>query len=132
MQLNKRSLDNLVGVHPDLVRVVHRGAETTSVNFIVTEGVRTLARQKQLVASGASQTLNSRHIPGGPANLSHAIDVAAVVGGQVRWDWPLYEKIAVAMKLAAQLEGVLVEWGGDWRSFKDGPHYQLPWSSYPG
>ncbi|MBB3769734.1 peptidoglycan L-alanyl-D-glutamate endopeptidase CwlK [Angulomicrobium tetraedrale] len=131
MALNKRSLDNLVGVHSDLVRVVHRGDTITSVGFIVTEGPRTLARQKQLVAAGAAQTLRSRHIPGGPDNVAHAVDVAAVVGGQVRWDWPLYEKIAVAMKLAAQLEGVPVEWGGDWTSFKDGPHYQLSWSKYP-
>ena len=131
MKLNKSSLDNLAGVHPDLVKVAHKCVEITAVDFIITEGVRTVERQKALVRAGAAQTMNSRHIPGGPKNLGHAFDVAAVVAGDVRWDWPLYERIAVAMKMAAQMVDVPIEWGGDWRSFKDGPHYQLPWSRYP-
>lgn len=129
--LNKRSEDNLVGVHPDLVKVVRRANEITAVQFIVTEGPRTLERQKQLVAKGASQTLRSRHIPGGPLQVAHAVDLAAVIGKEVRWDWPLYERLAEAMKGAAEDVEVPIEWGGDWRSFKDGPHFQLPWKQYP-
>jgi peptidoglycan L-alanyl-D-glutamate endopeptidase CwlK len=125
MELSARSRQRLTGVHQDLVRVVLRAAELTEVDFVVTEGVRTLARQKQLVAAGASKTLRSRHLTG------HAVDLAAVVGGQVRWDWPLYHKLADAMKRAAAELGVPLEWGGDWRTFKDGPHFQLPWGAYP-
>ncbi|MDU0338320.1 M15 family metallopeptidase [Bosea rubneri] len=132
MKLNERSEKNLVGVHPDLVKVVRKAAELTAVSFIVTEGVRTLERQRQLVAKGAAQTLRSRHIPeNNQSRMSCAVDLAALVGGQVRWDWPLYERLAVAMKMAAQAVGVPLEWGGDWRSFKDGPHFQLPWQTYP-
>lgn len=132
MQLNARSEKNLVGVHPDLVKVVRKAAELTAVDFIVVEGARSLERQRQLVAKGASQTLKSRHIPdSNRSGLSCAVDVAPVVGGQVRWDWPLYERLAVAMKMAAQDVGVPLEWGGDWRSFKDGPHFQLPWQTHP-
>ena len=130
--LDQRSEKNLVGVHPDLVRVVRRAAEISAVDFTVIEGVRTEARQRQLVAKGASQTMRSRHIPRGTPALGHAVDLAAKVGGTIRWDWPLYERIAVAVKQAAREVGVPIEWGGDWRSFKDGPHYQLPWDRYPG
>lgn len=124
MELNARSLKSLTGVHPDLVRVVRRAAALTPIDFVVTEGLRTLARQRQLVAAGASKTLKSRHITG------HAVDLAAVVAGKVRWDWPLYAKLATAMKAAAAQEGVKLEWGGDWK-FKDGPHFQLPFQGYP-
>jgi peptidoglycan L-alanyl-D-glutamate endopeptidase CwlK len=63
--------------------------------------------------------------------MACAVDVAALVGNSIRWDWPLYDRIAVAMKLAAQDVNIPIEWGGDWKSFKDGPHFQLPWRDYP-
>jgi peptidoglycan L-alanyl-D-glutamate endopeptidase CwlK len=129
MKLNTASIAKLKGVHPDLVRVVLRCAEDwkdADTGFIVTCGVRTLAEQKVLVAKGASKTLRSRHLTG------HAVDLAATIDGKVRWDWPLYDRLAKAMKAAAKAEKVTVEWGGDWTSFKDGPHYQLPWKQYPG
>lgn len=124
-QLSERSKRRLQGVHPDLVKVVERAIQITDTDFTVLEGLRTKARQAQLVASGASQTMNSRHITG------HAIDLGAYVAGQVRWDWPLYNKIAETMKKAAAEVGVPIEWGGDWTSFKDGPHFQLPHKEYP-
>lgn len=123
MILTERSKQRLVGVHPDLVKVVTRAADLA--DFIVIEGLRTPERQKQLVAAGASQTMKSRHLTG------HAVDLAAVVAGQIRWDWPLYDRLSVAMKNAAKELGVSIEWGGDWKTLKDGPHFQLPWKEYP-
>ena len=82
--LGQRSLDRLKGVHPDLQKVVRRAIELTPIDFTITEGLRTLERQKTLVAAGASQTLKSRHITG------HAIDFAALVGGEVRWGTRLF------------------------------------------
>jgi peptidoglycan L-alanyl-D-glutamate endopeptidase CwlK len=123
--LSARSLQRLNGVHPDLVRVVKRAIELTGVDFAVTEGLRTLARQRELVTAGASQTLRSRHLTG------HAVDLVALVGGKVRWDWPLYPRIAESMKAAAKELNVPIEWGGDWKSLRDGPHFQLPWKAYP-
>ena len=120
--LSNRSLSNLEGIHPDLVAVVKRAICLTSQDFTVIEGIRSLARQEQLVASGASQTMNSRHLTG------HAVDL---VPYPVSWDWPLFYPIADAMKLAAEELNVDLEWGGDWRTFKDGPHFQLSWSQYP-
>ena len=128
MPLNERSLKNLTGVHADLVKVVHRAAELAEVaglHFIVTEGLRTLARQRQLVAAGASTTMKSRHMTG------HAIDFAPVVGGEVTWKWPPFFLIADAFKAAAKELGVAIVWGGDWVRFKDGPHIELDRKAYP-
>ncbi len=122
--LSKLSLSRLEGVHPDLVKVVQRAIEITPVDFRVNEGLRNAARQAMLVKAGASRTQKSRHLTG------HAVDLVAMVGKEVRWDWPLYYQIAAAMKQAAQELGVPLEWGGDWHSFKDGPHFQLPWRTY--
>lgn len=135
MLLNPSSIAKLKGVHPDLARVVNRAAALAGPadpGFIVTCGLRTVAEQKKLVAAGASKTMRSRHLPGATNKLSHAVDLAATVGGKVKWDWPLYAKLAGFMKAAAKAEGVTIEWGGDWKSFKDGPHFQLPWDKYPG
>jgi peptidoglycan L-alanyl-D-glutamate endopeptidase CwlK len=121
--IDARSERNLIGVHPDLVKVIRRAAKAGG--FVVTEGLRTKARQAQLVKAGASRTMNSRHITG------HAIDVAAVVNGEVRWDWPLYAAIAVRVKAAAKDLGVPITWGGDWKSFRDGPHFELDRKAYP-
>jgi len=134
MKLNSTSYARLRGVHPDLVRVVMRCAEDwkdPDTGFIVTCGVRTLEEQKLLVSKGASKTLRSRHIPA-KNGYGHAVDLACSVKDQVRWDWPLYDKLAKAMKAAAKKEKVPLEWGGDWKTFKDGPHFQLPWDKYPG
>ena len=123
--LGQRSLSRLEGVHPDLVRVVKKAAALSSLDFTVLEGLRTEARQKQLMDLGATKTMNSRHLTG------HAVDLAPMVGGTVRWDWPLYHQLAVIVKEAAKAENVPIQWGGDWRTFKDGPHWELPWKAYP-
>lgn len=126
----KRTETNLKGVHPDLVRVFYRATEASDVDPIVTCGVRTVAEQRVLVAKGASRTMNSRHIPG-KDGTSKALDIAFIIDGKLRWDWPLYKKFADQMKTAGRELGIPVEWGGDWKSFKDGPHFQLPSSRYP-
>ena len=124
-ELDPKSIDKLIGVHPDLAKVVKLAAQKSPLDFVITEGVRSLERQKQLVAAGASKTLKSRHLTG------HAVDLAAKVGGEVRWDWPLYAKLAQAMKEAAIELKVSIQWGGDWKTFKDGPHFQLHPRFYP-
>lgn len=124
-QLTARCEQRLQGVNLDLQRVVKRALQICDVPFIVTEGVRDVKRQEALVAAGASKTMNSRHLTG------HAVDLAPVIAGQVRWDWPPFHDIAKAMKRAAAAEGVPLVWGGDWRTFKDGPHFELDRKTYP-
>lgn len=120
MSLDDKSERLLQGVHPDLCSVVRRAREIAE--FRLTEGMRTLARQKQLVAQGKSRTLNSRHLTG------HAVDVVDLVGS---YKEPEMQRIAAAMKHAATELGVAVTWGGDWSTFCDTPHFELEWHAYP-
>lgn len=133
MIINSSSEAKLKKVHPDLIKVVRRTAKLikdSSFGFIITCGARTLEEQKKLLKAGATKTLNSRHIPGADG-YSKAVDFAVTVDGKIKWDWPLYSKLAGIVKEAAKLEKVNIEWGGDWKTFKDGPHFQLPKSKYP-
>lgn len=124
-KLSMRSKSRLKGVHPDLVKVIKRAIEITEIDFGVIEGLRSYERQLQLFNSGASKTMNSRHLTG------HAVDLVAYLGNRVSWDWPLYYKIADAVKKAAKELGVNITWGGDWKTFKDGPHFELSRKDYP-
>lgn len=127
--LNERSKKNLVGVHPDLVRVVERAAEISPVPFVVTEGLRNLERQKALKAAGKSWTLDSRHLTG------HAVDV--VDADNFGYDMPDLAAIAKAMRQAAGEFNVPIKWGanvkygGDWKSLNDSPHFELDKNAYP-
>ena len=120
--LGKRSKEKLRGVHPDLVSVVERAIELTEQDFTVIEGLRDIDRQRELVKTGKSTTMNSRHLDG------HAVDIAP---WPISWDWDEFYPIADAMKQAAEELEVDLEWGGDWKSFPDGPHYQLSRKAYP-
>lgn len=125
LPLSTRSIQRLVGVHPDLVRVVHRANEITKTPFIVVEGLRTVARQRELVAKGASRTMNSRHITG------HAVDLAPWIDGTVRWDWPAFWPLVAAMRQASEELKIPVIHGANWKSFPDGPHHELDRKVYP-
>jgi peptidoglycan LD-endopeptidase CwlK len=125
-KFSARSINNMNGIHPDLRRVLDRALKDSPLDFVVIEGLRTLERQKQLVATGASQTLNSRHITG------HAVDLLPIgPNGKGAFDWPLYDRLGPAVKEAAAKEGVAIVWGGDWKKFKDGPHFELDRKVYP-
>ena len=151
-KLSTRSKNKLEGVHPDMVAVVERAIELTDVDFGVTYGVRTLAEQKKLVASGRSQTMKSKHLKQDDG-YSHAVDVVAYDGSDVVWEINVYDDICDAFKQAAEEKGVAVKWGAAWsegdirsyegtaedamnayidlrrsqgrRPFIDGPHFEL-------
>lgn len=134
MELSKRDIERLKGVHPALISVVKKCAELSTKNyFIVTEGLRTVERQKELVAKGFSQTMNSKHITG------HAVDLAVwfdkdldkvVDADELSWKFEFYKELSDVMKKAAKEVSVDIEWGGDWTSFKDGPHFQINPNKY--
>jgi peptidoglycan L-alanyl-D-glutamate endopeptidase CwlK len=119
-KFSQRSENNLKGVHSDLVAIARRALELSPIDFTVTEGLRTLERQEELFKAKKSQTMKSRHLHG------FAIDLYPG-----SWDWPDFYKLEKAMKTAASELGIPLEWGGDWKSFKDGPHFQLPHAHYP-
>lgn len=139
--LSERSLNNLKGVDDNLVRVVKRAIELTTIDFAVIEGLRTKARQRELLKKGATRTLNSRHLTG------HAVDIVPIVDGKISWDFNYYYPLAKAMARAASELGVRIRWGGAWAvitnkngtpedwvkayragggRFLDGPHFEIP------
>ena len=118
-KLSDKSLRRLEGVHPDLVKVVKRAIEITPVDFVVVEGLRTKSRQAYLLDAGKSRTMNSYHLTG------HAVDIAPIVDGKVSWDWKFFHPMAAAMQKAADELGVKLTWGGSWKTFPDGPHFQI-------
>lgn len=123
--LSELSERRLKGVHPELQAVVRRAVEIADAEILVVEGLRTVTRQKALVAGGKSTTMNSRHITG------HAVDLCAIVDGKLAWGKPHSQSVADAVKQAAVERQVDIDWGGDWRSFVDTPHFQLDWGAYP-
>ena len=107
-KLSQRSLDRLNGVKPELVEVVKLAIDITTVDFGVTEGVRSLETQRRYVATGKSQTMNSKHLTG------DAVDLVAYIDGAVSWELNVYDNIADAMKAAAIEKGVGLRWGAAW------------------
>ena len=107
-KLSQRSLDKMEGVKPDLITVVKKAITLTKIDFGVIEGLRTEEKQKELVASGASQTMKSKHLTG------DAVDLMAYVNGRGCWEIALYDEIADAMKESAYEEDVMIRWGAAW------------------
>jgi peptidoglycan L-alanyl-D-glutamate endopeptidase CwlK len=130
-RFGKRSSRLLKYLHPDGQRVCHRAIELTDLDFTIIETRRSWKRQKQLVATGASTTMNSRHLIRKQDQYCHAWDIAPYVKGKIRWDWPLFHRLEVFFAEAARIEDVPVKWGGHWKNFPDGPHRQLKWKAYP-
>jgi peptidoglycan L-alanyl-D-glutamate endopeptidase CwlK len=125
---SQRSLKNL-DVHPDLIKVAKRALELldgTEFDFIVTDGGRTIAEQKEFVRKGASKTMKSRHLGG------FALDYVALVNRRVTYDKGPMKAVADAFKQAGKELNIPIEWGGDWKSFVDMPHIQLRKKEYPG
>lgn len=107
-RLSQRSLSRLDGVKPQLVEVVKRAIEITTVDFGVTEGLRTIETQRRYVQTGKSQTMDSKHLTG------DAVDLVAYIDGQVSWELNVYDNIADAVKQAAIEQDVAVRWGAAW------------------
>jgi len=116
--LSKRSMKELIGVHPILAFAVVRAIEITEQDFMVLDGLRTQAEQDKLVARGVSKTNNSYHLYG------LAVDLVAYVDGKPSWDTQYYDAIAVAMKRVIEQYALPIEWGYDLWSW-DLPHFQI-------
>jgi peptidoglycan L-alanyl-D-glutamate endopeptidase CwlK len=130
-----RSLQKFRDLHPSLVAVAFLGLQKSKHDFAVTEGLRTQARQRELFSAGRSMTLRSKHLLQDD-HWAHAFDVMAVgdlngdgdvdaQDGSITWDRGIYQDIANAMKEAAAELGISIRWGGDFKTFFDGPHFEL-------
>jgi len=101
-------MSRLEGINPELIRVVTEAIKLTKVDFGVTCGMRTVEEQEKLVASGASQTMKSKHLEG------RAVDLVAYVGSSVTWQLNMYDDLADSMAKAAKDLGVPLKWGAAW------------------
>lgn len=106
--LNQTSLNRLKGVKTNLIKVVALASQFTKQPFMITEGLRTYARQEELVKSGASKTLNSKHLTG------DAVDLAPLVNGKISWEQKDFYPLAEAMRRAATTLNIDIRWGGAW------------------
>jgi len=127
--LGRQSQLNLVGVHPAVVKVVLYAIQITPYDFGILRGVTTPEKQAKLVASGASLTLDSYHLPQ-PDGYGYAIDFGVYVDGQyINGDTPeeigYYRKVMQSFVTAAIALGVQIELGGLWRTYVDAGHVQL-------
>ena len=113
---SKRSEQHLSEIHIDLYEVVFLARLLSEVPFEITDGLRTIEEQRHYYETGKSQTMNSKHLTG------HAVDVVPI---PVTWDKEAFLPIAEAMKKASDILDVPIVWGGDWRTFKDYPHFEL-------
>jgi len=123
-QFSIKSLNNMTGVHPDMIRVLDRGIEITPYDFGISEGLRTIEKQRENVQNGKSETMDSKHLPQADG-FGHAVDIFVLVNGKVTWNHKYYRKVAQALFTAAIEEGVQIEVGALWQEFIDSPHVQL-------
>jgi peptidoglycan L-alanyl-D-glutamate endopeptidase CwlK len=118
-KFSNRSLNNLKGVDMKLVDLMTEVLQKSPYDFGITEGLRTIEKQKEYVRTGKSQTMNSYHLKG------KAVDIVVYKDGEVTWDLKYYKEIADLVKRIAAEKGLKITWGGDWKTLVDGPHFQI-------
>lgn len=107
----------LAGVNVRLADFIRQLSIICPHPFVVTEGVRTKQRQRELVKSGASKTLNSPHLVG------RAVDIAPQVSGGISWEWKHFTPIIECAKAHAVATGLPLTFGYDWGW--DAPHIEI-------
>lgn len=130
-QWDKVSTERRKGVHPDLLKLADAVLQAAPWPLRITEGMRTLERQRQLLAAKATKTLNSRHLTG------HAIDVVPYIDldrdGKIEteelYNKRLFDVLIPIAKAEAERLGIKMTFGYDWGW--DSPHWQLDWKTYP-
>lgn len=118
-KFSEKSKKKLETVDIKLQNLMNVAIKESPYDFSITEGIRTMKRQIELVAQGKSKTLKSYHLRG------KAVDIAIWIDGKITWDFKYYKEVADHVKQTARKLGYLITWGGDWKSFKDGPHFQI-------
>lgn len=113
-KFSQRSLDKLKRVHPDLVKVITEALAVSVVDFGVTEGLRSIERQEELVEKKLSHTMKSKHLQQ-EDGWGHAVDLVPYVGGKVSWDWPHIFLMAEAIQSRIRhSQYPKIRWGGAW------------------
>lgn len=118
---NPNDNKKLNGTDPRIAEILGEAAKNLGIKIGVSEGIRSQERQKEMVSKGKSQTLNSKHLHGGAVDF-HIIDA----NGKTNWNFESYRPLANEAKKIAKSKGYTgFEWGGDWKTLKDGVHFQF-------
>lgn len=120
-----KSLRNLDGVHPDLVRVAKRAIQKTRIDFGISEGVRSKDRQLMLLSQGKTTIENSQHLIQPHTDFGHAIDVFAYINGKANWNRKYYGPIVQTFITEATVLGIQLRFGHLWKDFNDSYHIEL-------
>ncbi len=125
-------------LHEDMQRLLRDVKQTGPYDFEITETLRDETTQAHNIARGKSQTKNSRHLAGGgnapcarSDHRAYAADLNIRIAGKVTWQPIYYQKLAAHVKIRAEILGVPIVWGGDWRTLRDLCHFELDRRTYP-
>lgn len=115
----KTSADRLKTCHPDLQRVFDEVIKRYDCSIIC--GHRGQAEQDEAFRTGHSKLRwpSSRH-NSTPSQAVDAVPFPVDWGNKKR-----FEELAMVVKEVADELDVKISWGGDWKTFKDLPHYEL-------
>ena len=119
MELSKLSMERLEGVDERLTAIVIETAARCPFPFNVSEGLRTVEKQREYVRQGKSRTMNSKHLTG------KAVDLYPLSMDRKQVDWSRFEELADLMFQVAGEQGTELVWGGHWKTFVDKCHFQL-------
>lgn len=118
-KFGKKSKERLAGVKKPLQDLFNAAILNSPYDFSITCGLRTVEEQRILFNTGKSRTMKSKHLTG------DAVDIAVLVDGKVTWDFRYYREVAAHILATANRLNIRVAWGGHWKSFLDGPHFEL-------
>ena len=121
--INSRSLDDLVPPARARVESFLDAAKKQGIDLLVTSTYRDNASQDALYAQG--RTTPGKIVTNAKAgqswhNYRCAVDVVPIVAGKPRWD----VKDEVWQQVGALGKAAGLEWAGDWKKFKEFPHFQ--------
>ena len=127
-KFGKRSLNNLATCHPDFILICNEVLK--HIDFSIIEGYRSLDRQKELYDSRKSRIDGIRIKGKHNYSPSLAIDIIPYEKGKNPFDGTddselMFYRLNRQFRLASKKLKIDIEWGGDWRSFIDMPHYEL-------
>jgi peptidoglycan LD-endopeptidase CwlK len=122
---NARSEKVIAGLHPRVqpyARALYFKAREHDLTINIISGLRTYAEQDELYAQGRTRPGNIvTRVRGGYSNHNFGIafDIGLFERNQYLGESPMYKAVG------ALGEELGLEWGGNWKTIVDQPHYQL-------
>jgi hypothetical protein len=120
-KFSRSSLAKLETCHPDLIRLMEAAIKSSPMDFSIICGYRGEEEQKRAHDDGKSflKFPESKH----NKKPSMAVDIAPY---PIDWDnIKRFIKLSEHIKQTAKDLNISIWYGGDWKSLKDSPHYEL-------